>query len=273
MGPLRSAFGVVVTVLLLTAAAGPVEAQTFTFERTVPAPPVVTLDVSTQRGAITISTGDDDHVRVTGHVTVRSGFNVPVNARELAQTTANRPPIEQAGTTLRLRAPADPQLRAAVTVAYDVEVPPRTTVVAVSDSGAVHVERVAGTVSIKTQSGAITATALGGAVTIESGSGDVSLTGASGAVNVKTSSSGQVQVTGSPRAPWTIDTGSSAIDVTFGADASATIDATSRSSAVKITPALVSGTNEPRHVAGDLNGGGPTVTLTSRSGTITIGRR
>lgn len=154
-------------------------AQTYTFERTFPAGSTARLDVSTHRGHIAVTASDDGRVVVSGTITVRrSGINLPLNAGQLAAGTADRPPVELHGTTLQISPPADPLVDRAVTVDYDIRVPPPLPLVAVSDSGEVTIKGHAGAVSIRTQSGAIDVTVGdAGGLTIEA-------TSASGAIDV-----------------------------------------------------------------------------------------
>ena len=85
--------------------------------------------------------------------------------------------------------------------------------------------------------------------------------------------SGHVRVTGAPRSAWTIATGSGAVDVILGGDASATVEATTGGGSVRVDKAYLAGTIGPRRASGTINGGGPAMTLTSRSATITIAGR
>ncbi len=153
----RLGFGgiVVAAILGVTTTAA---AQTYDFERAFPAGTVVRLDVATHRGHIVVTASDDGQIVVSGRVTVRSGFNMPLNGGQIAEGVSAHPPIQTRGTTLELRPPSDPLADRAVTVDYNVKVPPPTPVVVVSDSGAVTIKGLAGAVSVRTQSGAIDAT-------------------------------------------------------------------------------------------------------------------
>lgn len=181
----------VVGVFLLAALsiAAPASAQRFPFERTYNVTATPVIDVSTTRGKINIRAGEPGRVVVTGATTVRVGLTVPANALELARKVAEKPPIEQSGDRLRLRSPSDPDEERAMTVNYDVRVPPNTRVIAVSDSGAIDVRDVAGAVEIRTQSSTIALSDLGGTADIETGSGAVTVDRVAGNVRVSTSSS------------------------------------------------------------------------------------
>ena len=163
-------------------------AQTFMFERSFPATASTRLDVTTNRGKITVHAGATADVVVVGRVSVRVAWNSPGNAVALARSTANQPPVEQTGDTIRLQIPRDGRTRRAVTIAYEVLVPAGIRVVTHSESGETRVDGVRGTVSVRTQSGAITLADLG-ATRVDTGSGAVSIDGA-GPLSVTTSSSG-----------------------------------------------------------------------------------
>ena len=163
-------------------------AQTFTFERSFPAIASIQLDVTTARGKITVRAGTTAEVVVVGRVSVRVAWNSPGNAVALARSTADQPPIEHTGDTIRLRIPSDGRTRRAVTIAYQVQVPTGTRVVTRSESGETRIDGVRGAVSVRTQSGAITLADLGD-TRVETGSGAVSIDGAS-PLSVTTSSSG-----------------------------------------------------------------------------------
>lgn len=179
-----------VIVVLLLLPAGDAAAQRFSFERTFDHAGPVTLDVRTERGAIDVSVGQPGKVVVTGTATVRVGWNVPANAVDLAKRVSERPPIVSEGNTVTLRPPGAEDERRAMTVAYRVRVPPDTTVIAETDSGALAIGSVNGRVEARTDSSSLTLTRIGGDVRAESGSGAVSIAHVKGATEVRTRSSG-----------------------------------------------------------------------------------
>jgi hypothetical protein len=212
--------------ILLTASSA--SAQRYTFERSFDIASAAVLDVVTERGAIEIHAGKADRVVVTGTVTVRIGVTTPVNGVELAKAVAASPPVQREKSTVRLRPPMGDAERRAVTVSYQVEVPPGTSVTATSDSGATTVTGLKGAVAITTQSAAIHLAQLGGAVIVTTGSGAVDATQMAGMMVVTTrssafngdglgggltlqTSSGEVHAAFTAAAPVSIQTGSSAI--------------------------------------------------------------
>ena len=125
---------------------------------------------------------------VVGTATVRVDWNVPANAAELARHVADNPSIQHDGQTVTLRPPFDPAEQRAVTVSYEVRVPPETDVTTASESGATTVRGVARAVVIRTQSGAIDVMQLGSTAVVTSGSGSVTVDGVAGRLTVTTSS-------------------------------------------------------------------------------------
>lgn len=173
--------------LVLTAAA-PAAAQRFPFERTFALSAPATLEVSTERGRIEIVAGEPGRVVVAGMATVRVGWDVPADAVDIAKRVAAAPPIEQAGAVVRARDPESAEARRAVTVSYQIRVPPDTIVRSASESGETTVRGVAGPADVRTQSGAITVADLSGRVEVTSGSGAVDASDIAGPLSITTSS-------------------------------------------------------------------------------------
>ena len=162
--------------------------QRFHFERSFDAPPGTVVDISTIRGAIEVSGGVGPRVAVRGTATVRLGFNVPVNAIELARKVAANPPVGQEGETIRLTQPALDEERRAMTVSYVVSVPPGVELRTSTDSGATAITGVTGRVSVTTQSGGTDLARLGGSAEVNGSSGAVRVDAVAGDLAVKTQS-------------------------------------------------------------------------------------
>ena len=212
----------------LLLSSSPALAQRFTFERTLTTGANPQLDISTNRGRIAVSAGDAGHVTIKGTVTVRVGMDVPTNAVELARQYAGSPEVEQKGDIVRLRPPSDANAARAVTVSYDIVVPPGTAVTSASDSGATTISGVNGRVSVTTSSASIALDRLGAETVVKTGSGAVSIAGVGGTLDVNTQSggldlrglrgalrartqSGNVEATFVAAADVDVETGSSAI--------------------------------------------------------------
>jgi DUF4097 and DUF4098 domain-containing protein YvlB len=223
-------------------------AQRFPFERSFDVAGPSKVDISTVRGKIEIVAGQAGRIVVSGAATVRVGWNVPVNAVELARQVAAAPPVERVGDTIRMRPPVDEAAQRAVTVSYRVEVPPATEVRTTSDSGATSVRGVAAAVDVRTQSAAIDLDSLGGVVNVSTGSGAIVVADVAGALTASTgSSSFTASGVGSS---LRVRTESGAIDATLTGNGD--VDVESGSSAIRV-----------RGVRGGL-------TARSQSGRITV---
>ena len=229
--------------------AQPAMAQRLPFEKTLDAAGISMLDVSTLRGKIRIVVSEGNRVVVGGAATVRIGFAVPADAAQIAQRVAADPPIERSGNTLRLRPPSGATERRAVTVNYDVRVPPNMEIVAASDSGAISVEGAVGTLNVRTQSGAIDVSRLTRDVTVTTGSGDVDINGAAGPVTVTTSSSAL-----SARdlaGPLRVRTGSGKVDATFAGGGDADVQTASSAIQLSGVRGAVTASTRSGHIAVD----------------------
>jgi DUF4097 and DUF4098 domain-containing protein YvlB len=220
-------FGFAVVVAVCSAVPNPAWAQRYTFERSFDITEPATLDVSTIRGKIDVTIGEPGRIVVKGAATVRIGWSTVVDAAERAQKIAANPPIQRDANTLRLTPPADVADQRAMTVNYQVQVPPATDVLTASDSGATTIRGVAGRVTVRTQSGAIEVRDLGGTTSITTGSGAVIVEGSAGSLSVATSSSafngrslgGHVHVRTSSGAVDASLTGDGNVDIETGSSA------------------------------------------------------
>jgi len=320
----RSLFLCFFVVAGLVTTASPAEAQRFFFDRWYEVRGQTTLDVRTVRGKIDVTAGDPGRVDIRGTVTLRVGFDVPPNAAELARQVTGNPPVEYSAGVVRLRPPADSDETRALTLSYEVRVPPDTRVISESDSGAITIREVGGAVSVKTQSASISISRLGGNADVTTGSGAVTADGVKGATSITTSSSaitarglagslrartnsgavdaaltgpgdvdvqtsssgitltgvtgglvtktesGRTKVSGAPGAAWDISAGSGSLEIRFDRRVGVTLDATSGSSSVQVQGGTVDGAVSKGRAAGAIAGGGPTVRLYSRSGSIRL---
>jgi hypothetical protein len=181
----------ILVAAVLAAVAVPAAAQRLPFERTIDVTPGATLDVSTFRGKVNVTTHDARQIRIDGTVTVRavSAFRTTADPLELARRVAARPRIEVAGNVVRLRPPVDPDEQRVTTVSYDVRVPRDTRVLIVTDSGGLNVDGVTAPVTVTSESSEIVLTGLAGTTDVKTGSGDVRVDRASGGLRVTTESS------------------------------------------------------------------------------------
>ena len=281
---MRTIAATALLVAIHAASPAPAFAQRIVFERSFDVTKAATLDVTTVRGKIEVVAGEPGRIVVTGTATVRVGWDVPSNAEDLARQVAAAPPGERDGDTVRRSPPADGAARRAVTVSYQVRVPPATRLTSTSESGATTVRGLTGHVTVRTQSGAIDLASLAG-VEVRSGSGTIEADGVTGPLAAQTSSStirlrnlggsatittqsGRVDLEGMP-GPWTITTGSSSVHLAI-ARSGFTLDAASRSGSIEVDGASVEGAVAKRKVAGTIGGGGQLVKVNTGSGAIRL---
>ncbi len=294
-------------VLVAFASVAPAWAQRVPFTRTfdVGASPV--LEVTTGSGKIAVMPGQPGRIVVRGMVTVRVGVNVPADAMAIAERVAANPPVRQNADLVALSTPTDSRERRAVTVSYEVEVPPAARVQTISESGETSVTGVDGPVSVRTQSGSIVVGRLGGKADVVTGSGAVRVDGTADDLTVRTSSSGitardvggglrvqtqsgAVDVSLLGRGPVhlrtgssgvrvqslggaaDIETGSGRIEIGLVTGAALRLDASTGSGSIEVTGVQVAGEVEKRRVIGTIGAGGPEVRLVSRSGSIKVTR-
>src|SRR5436190_11814813 len=111
----------------------------------------------------------------------------------------------------------------------------------VTESSQMTLRGLGGALEARTQSGAVRASfSRAGSADVETGSSAIQLTGLSGRLSVRTQS-GRVEVRGAPSADWDVTTGSSVIEAAFEPSATFALEATSRSSSVRVTGLSVDG--------------------------------
>ena len=161
-------------------------------------------------------------------------------------------------------------------------------------SGAVKADGVAGDLDVRTQSGGLTLGGLGGGLRLRTQSGGVEVGFASdarGVCDVETSSSsitlagvrdglsvvsnsGRVRVSGTPGAPWTVGVGSSSIELSIDQVVPLRLDVSSGSGDVYVTGQKLDGASATKgSITGTLDGGGPLVRASTRSGAVKIALR
>lgn len=139
-----------------------------------------------------------------------------------------------------------------------------------TSSSGIRLCQIRGELFIRTQSGNVNASLHGeGDVDVETGSSAITIEGLDGGLAASTRS-GKVVVAGIPRRPWQVTTGSSAIETEIAPATTFNLEATSGSGSVKTENLMVHGETDTRRVAGTIDGGGPMVRLTTRSGAIKV---
>ena len=167
------------------------------FQRTLNVTGPVDLDVSTGSGNITVRTGDEGSVRVSGTIRASKSWLGTDDVEKRIRYLEEHPPIEQNGNFLRIGhiTDADGELQRHLSISYDLVVPAATRLRSRTGSGDQIIGGVRGPVNANTGSGSIKIGKLSAEVHAETGSGDVELESVEGLVRVSTGS-GSIRATG-----------------------------------------------------------------------------
>jgi hypothetical protein len=276
-------FWAAAATLIATAAltALPALAAEATFERNLAVNGRVDLMVTTGSGSIHLTHGSGDRVHVFGRV--RSGWG---GSEQRVKEIAANPPIEQTGNIIRIGARHENLHN--ISIDYEVQAPANVYLNAGTGSGEVNDDGVGQNAKLSTGSGSIHATGLQGSFSVETGSGsiyaeqagdgDVKAETGSGSIELRNlhgglraeTGSGGIKAGGTPASAWRLQTGSGSVEIWTG-NAALTLDAETGSGSIHSDRELLTqGTSNRHHVAGKLNGGGPTVRIETGSGDIRV---
>ncbi|MFY9803283.1 MAG: DUF4097 family beta strand repeat-containing protein [Candidatus Acidiferrales bacterium] len=138
-------------------------------------------------------------------------------------------------------------------------------------SGEIHAIGIAGGLTASSGSGNVKFEQTApGDVEIGTGSGDVEIKGAKGAVKVQTGS-GSISAQGDPAGDWRLRTGSGNVTVELPQQAGFNLVARTSSGNIETNRQIsVQGKLSPRELQGKVGAGGPTVDLSTSSGSIEI---
>jgi Putative adhesin len=261
-------------------------AQAADFDRTINAGNSPSVSVATGAGYIHIRPGTGSQVHIIGHVH-SSHSDSDVNAR-ISQIVAN-PPITQSGNEITIGTRHnDGDIYENIVVDYDVTLPATSVIAAATGSGDVDIQNAGSKLNAHSGSGSVRAHGIPGPATLQTGSGSIELEQtAAGEVHAQTGSgtihlsgvtkslyaqtgSGSIEVTGKPSPDWTLRTGSGSIRLTVG-NVPFTVEANTGSGGIHIQqPVSMQGGMNRHHLTAIVNGGGPSINLSTGSGDIQI---
>ncbi len=277
---------------LLTTAALAIATVAFaadgSFDRTLNVGASPTLNVSTGSGNIRLRPGSDNQVHIVGHIHANHGWmSGDVDSR--VQQIASNPPIVQNGNDITIGERHNSDLYRNISIDYDITTPRASNLAATTGSGDVDIQNVGASLKVQSGSGnvhahgiqgtAVLGTGSGdidfqqtapGDVKAETGSGNITLRGLSGALKSSTGS-GNIEVDGQPTTDWKLSTGSGNIHLAVGSGTRFNLDADTGSGSINVQqPITMQGSLNRHHIAGVVNGGGPTIRANTGSGDIQI---
>ncbi|MES2219688.1 MAG: DUF4097 family beta strand repeat-containing protein [Acidobacteriota bacterium] len=255
-----------------------------TFDKTLTVNGSANLTIETGSGYIHITPGPAGSIHIVGHVHSSSGL-FSGSPEESVRRVTDNPPIAQNGNNVEVGQHTHFNH---VSIDYVVTAPSGTDVNANSGSGDLNITGLNAPLKASTGSGDIFAKNLTGDISLSTGSGDIhgwmtgshstsaktgsgsiELNGVAGGLQAATGS-GDITVSGQPGDGWKLETGSGSVTLNTGQSAY-NLDASTSSGDVHSDPPLTThGTLSRSHVSGEINGGGPTVRVSTGSGDIRI---
>jgi hypothetical protein len=267
-----------------------VSAHAADFDRTVTVGNSPDVSVSTGSGYIHMRPGTGSHVHIIGHVRASQGSffdsSSNIDAR-IAQIAAN-PPITQSSNQITIGERNNDDLYRNIVIDYDITLPRTSAIKASSGSGSLDIQDVGANLKAHSGSGSIHAHGIQGPADVETGSGQIELdVTAPGDVRAQTGSgtihinaisgglyartgSGSIEVTGKPTNDWKLGTGSGSVHLTVG-NAPFTLNANTGSGGIQVAqPIAMQSALNHHHISAAVNGGGPTIDISTGSGSIHI---
>ncbi len=274
---------------LTLAAATTAFAADSTFDRTLSVGGSPNVSVSTGSGAIHLHPGSGNQVHIVAHLHSSRGWmsgGSDVDSR--IQQIVNNPPIVQNGNDITIGERHNNDLYRNISIDYDITLPKASAINASTGSGDLEIQDVGDTVKAQSGSGSVRVHGVQGATTLgtgsgdielqqngpgdvkaETGSGSVRLQGLSGALKASTGS-GDIEAQGQPTSDWKLTTGSGSVRLIVG-NAHFNLDADTGSGGINVSqPITMQGSLNRHHVTGAVNGGGPTIRISTGSGDVQI---
>lgn len=281
------AFTLSVVSFVLTAGLVAAADEQGSFDKSLTVSGPVDLDVTTDSGGITVTSGSSGSVRVHAilkgqHSWFDSG-DVEARIRELERN----PPVEQTGNHIRIGYVHDRDLLKGVSIHLEIQTPSDSQLRARADSGGIHVDGIRGPADCHTDSGGIEIHNIGsevrasadsggihlsninGPVSVHVDSGGIEVTEASGSIDAQADSGG-IHLAQTHPAPIHAKADSGGVTVKLAPGAGYDISAESDSGRISVPAMTVNSSFSKHHVAGKVRNGGPLVSVRVSSGNVTV---
>jgi hypothetical protein len=243
---------------------------------------------------------DDARVVVRSWKESRVTAHVELQGRTQGLVIGRRHPrveITQVGNEVRVRARIEGSesgivVFSSLRLSIEVWLPRESDLIVHSGDGAVNVEGVAGRIVLETQDGALTARGLRGDIAVRSSDGRVALDDLDGALQLEIQD-GRVEISGRfdrfdvesqdggieadvlpgsrLQDTWSVRSQDGSIRLRIPRDLAVTLDARTQDGDLSIDlPVRIEGRVRRHELIGDLNGGGPSLRLRSKDGSIRV---
>jgi hypothetical protein len=260
------------------------------FDRTLNVTGSPNVSVATGSGYIHLNPGSGNQVHIVGHVRSSHGWmsgGGDVDSR--IQQIVSNPPIVQNGNDITIGdRHNNNDLYRNINIDYEITLPKASAISATTGSGDVDIQNVGATLKAQSGSGNVRAHGIEGPATLgtgsgdielqqtgpgdvkaETGSGNIRLQGLAGALKAGTGS-GDIEAQGQPTSDWKLTTGSGSVHLAIG-NAHFNLDADTGSGSINVSqPITMQGSLNRHHVSGVVNGGGPTIRVSTGSGDVQI---
>lgn len=258
------------------------------FERTLSTGGSPNVSVSTGSGYIHLRPGSDNQLHVAAHLHAGNGWFGAGDVESRIEQIVSNPPIAQNGNDITIGERHSGERYRNISIDYEVTLPRASSIEASTGSGDVELQDVGLRFKGSSGSGSVRARNVQGPANLDTGSGDIELTqSAPGDVRAQTGSgnirlnnisgglkagtgSGDIEVSGNPATDWKVDTGSGSVRLTVGSSAHFTLNASTGSGTIRTQPIAMQGELNHHHVSGTVNGGGPTLRISTGSGDVEI---
>jgi DUF4097 and DUF4098 domain-containing protein YvlB len=259
------------------------------FDRTLTVPSQADLYVSAGSGRIHITPGSDSQIHITARL--HAGWNAGDDIDQRIRHIESNPPIEQSGVSVRVGFPGedDRRLYNNISVDYEISAPRSVALNLHTGSGDVEVDNLGRFLKADTGSGSVRAHGIAGPADLHTGSGDIELqeqaqgdvrtstgsgsirvNGLNGGLQAKTGS-GDIEATGRLTAEGSVVSGSGSVRLHLGQEARFDLDAHTGSGSIRVAqPGGHFSSEEHHHISTSINGGGPSLRVTTGSGDVEI---
>ena len=259
------------------------------FERTLSTGSSPNVAVMSGSGYIHLRPGSDNQVHVAAHLHAGNGWFGSGDTESRIEQIVNNPPVMQNGNDITIGERHSGDRYRNISIDYEVTLPRSSSIEASTGSGDVELQDVGVRFKGSSGSGSVRARNVRGPANLDTGSGDIELTvDAPGDVRAQTGSgsirlnglngglkagtgSGDIEVNGTPTSDWKLDTGSGSVRLTVGSGTRFNLDANTGSGTIRTQqPISMQGDINRHHVIGTVNGGGPTLRISTGSGDVEI---
>ncbi len=262
-------------------------AEENSFDRTITVSGPVELDVRTDSGGITVTSGDSSVVHIHAILKAEGSWFGSGDAAGRIRELERNPPVEQNGNTIRIGYVHDKNLLRGISMRFEVRTPVDTRLQARADSGGIHVEGLKGPVDCKTDSGGIQIRNVHSEVHASADSGGIRIDGVDGAVTAHVDSggveamnvngsieaqadSGSVRLTQTSAAPIRAKADSGGVSVRLAKNSGYNLAVEADSGNISVPEMTVKNGFSSHHIQGQIGSGGPPVEIRVNSGNVSV---